>query len=51
MMDWLAVNGSILVLVAFFALFLAFAFWAYAPANRRRMESHGHIPLKEAVDE
>ena len=47
MMDWVAEHGSLLVLITFFALFLGFAVWAYAPANKRKMETYGQIPLQE----
>ena len=48
MMEWLALHGGMAVLVVFFALFLAFAFWAYRPSNRNKLESYGQIPLKES---
>ena len=47
MIDWLIAHGSMMVLLLFFAIFLGFAFWAYAPRNRMRMDDYGHIPLKE----
>jgi cbb3-type cytochrome oxidase subunit 3 len=50
MTEWLAANGSLLVLLVFFAMFLGFAFWAFAPGNKKRMKDYGHIPLKEASD-
>lgn len=50
MMDWLNNYGSLLVMLAFFAIFLGFAFWAYRPANKRKFESYGHIPLEESRD-
>lgn len=50
MMEWLAVQGSLAVLAAFFAMFLGFAFWAFVPANKKRMEDYGRIPLKETGD-
>jgi cbb3-type cytochrome oxidase subunit 3 len=34
----------------FFTTFLAFAFWAYVPANKKRMEEYGQIPLEEKRD-
>ena len=49
-MDWLAQNGSLLVLVMFFALFLGFAFWAYRPSNKSKFQTYGQIPLKENGD-
>ena len=50
MMDWLATRGGVLVFVMFFVLFLAFAFWAFRPANKTRMDHYGQIPLKETGD-
>jgi cbb3-type cytochrome oxidase subunit 3 len=50
MMDWLATNGGTLVLVVFFAMFLGFAFWAFVPGNKQRMDEYGKIPLKEIDD-
>ena len=50
MMDWLATQGGIVVMIFFMALFLGFAFWAFAPANKKKFEQHGQIPLKEIGD-
>lgn len=50
MMDWLTANASMVVLVLFMAIFLAFAFWAYRPANRAMLKEYGDIPLKESRD-
>ena len=50
MIDWLADRGGIVVLVVFFTMFLGFAFWAFTPANKNRMNEHGQIPLKETGD-
>ena len=50
MIDWLNVHGSLLVLLVFFAIFLAFAFWAFLPANKKKMDDYGNIPLKERYD-
>ena len=50
MMEWLAAQGGVLVLVMFFVAFLGFALWAYLPSNKKRMEDCGHIPLKENGD-
>ena len=50
MMDWLAQYGSELVLVMFFAMFLAFAAWAYAPSNKKRMNDNAAIPLRENIN-
>jgi len=47
MMDWLADHGSLVILVFFFTLFLAFAFWAYKPTNKAKMDEYGQIPLRE----
>lgn len=51
MMDWLATQGNILVLVIFFLMFLGFAVWAYRPKNKDRMQRDSEIPLKESNDE
>lgn len=50
MMDWLAIHGSIAVLIVFFVIFMAFGFWAYRPSRRKKFESYGCIPLKENRD-
>ena len=50
MIDWLAVHGGLVVLVLFFTLFLMFAFWAYVPANKNKMDEYGQIPFKEKSD-
>ncbi len=50
MMDWLATHGGTMVLLMFFAMFLMFAVWAFAPGNKKRMEAYGQIPLKENDD-
>ena len=49
-MDWLAVHGSLAVLLVFFVMFLLFAYWAYMPANKKKMERYGHIPMVESDD-
>lgn len=46
-MDWLASYGGIVVLIMFFIMFLGFAFWAYVPANKLKMDEYGQIPFKE----
>ena len=50
MMDWLATQGGLLVLVMFFALFLGVAVWAYRPSGKGQMEDYGNIPLRETGD-
>lgn len=50
MIAWLETNGSITVLLVFLVMFVAFGVWAYVPANKRKMEHYGHIPLKETHD-
>jgi cbb3-type cytochrome oxidase subunit 3 len=50
LLNWLAAKGNLVILVMFFAMFLGFALWAYAPTNRKRMKKYGDIPLREAVD-
>lgn len=48
MMNWLVDNGSLVVLLGFFTIFLAFGFWAYRPANKPKLDAYGQIPLKES---
>jgi len=50
MIDWLAIHGALLVLLAFFCVFLAFAAWAYIPKNKDKMNDYGQIPLREKYD-
>lgn len=45
--DWLAMHGQLTVLLVFFGIFVGFAVWAYAPANKAKLEKYGHIPLEE----
>lgn len=35
------------MLVFFFAVFVAIAFWAFRPKNKQKMKDHAKIPLKE----
>jgi len=50
MMDWLVAHGGVLVLVMFFVMFLSFAYWAFQPKNKDRMNEYGQIPLREKND-
>lgn len=36
--------------VVFFAVFLAWTWWAYAPSRREKMERYGRIPFEEGVE-
>lgn len=36
-----------LMTVVFFAVFLAWTWWAYAPSRRGLMEQYGRIPFEE----
>ena len=47
MIDWLATHGSLMVLLFFFCLFLAFSIWAFMPTNKKKMQDYGQIPLRE----
>ncbi|MEZ4415523.1 MAG: cbb3-type cytochrome c oxidase subunit 3 [Gemmatimonadota bacterium] len=33
--------------VVFFAFFLAWTYWAFAPSHRRRMEEYARMPFDE----
>jgi len=48
--EWLSAYGSVVVLPAFFAIFLLFGVWAYRPANKRKLQEYGRIPLQESRD-
>ncbi|MGB4100768.1 MAG: cbb3-type cytochrome c oxidase subunit 3 [Alphaproteobacteria bacterium] len=50
-MDWLAQHGPVLTTVCFFAGFVGIALWAYFPANKKRLEDQGKIPLRESSDD
>lgn len=50
MIDWFLNHNSEVGLMLFFTLFLTFAFWAYAPGNKKRMNNYAHIPLRESND-
>ncbi len=39
-----------LMTVVFFACFLWWVWWAYAPSHRERMEAFGRIPFQEDVE-
>lgn len=47
MIDWLAQHGPSLATLFFFVTFIGIALWAFAPANKRRMEEDATIPFKE----
>jgi len=32
-------------------LFLGIVFWAYRPRNRKRLQSHAEIPLRDDIEE
>lgn len=48
MMNWLAYHGPVVALLLFFTIFLGFTFWAYRPANKKRFQEYGQIPLRES---
>lgn len=39
--------SGIVGLLFFVVLFVGIVFWAYHPKNKKKMEDHGTIPLKE----
>ena len=47
MMDALLHHGPMIALIGFFAGFLGIAIYAYAPANKKKMQQHADIPFKE----
>lgn len=50
MMEWIAAHAPVIGLILFFALFLGAAIWTYLPANKKKMEAYGKIPLRERQD-
>ncbi|TVQ84782.1 MAG: cbb3-type cytochrome c oxidase subunit 3 [Micavibrio sp.] len=40
-----------LLLLIFFAVFIAILFWLYHPRNKEKFESYGKIPFKEDQDD
>ena len=48
-MDWQAISSAAasLWVVWFFLLFGAVIVWVYWPKRRKKLESHGQIPLRD----
>lgn len=49
-MDFILNHIKEIMLLFFFAAFLGIAWWAFKPANKKRMKSYGDIPFKEKDD-
>jgi cbb3-type cytochrome oxidase subunit 3 len=46
-MDFLAHHAPVIGLLFFFVIFCVIAFIAYRPKNKKTIQSHAFIPLKE----
>lgn len=47
MMDSFIKAAPTIGLLMFFGIFVGIAFWVLMPANKKRIEAYGEIPLKE----
>ena len=50
-MESFITNAPTIGLLFFFAVFIGIAVWALNPANKKRLQSYGEIPLKEESHE